>query len=479
MKNVEIRVEGQALDLLPNTSFTLERFNPVFDFGTVQGSRVYPFTVPFSPRNNRIFQYANDPQSVWTPRDYYTEKYADGDLIERGFTFLNKIQSNGFEIAFGQNLGDFFGDLQDVPLNRLPLGSEALPSNLGNMLPEKIINGTLVYCLPTTINSQFYGGALAGFNGRLNDYAANVYTNATPKIPFIGVHWLLKRLGELCGFTVSGEFLEDVSAKNLIIYNTFALDGSPTLLTYANHLPESLTVRSLFLALKLPPFGITSFFDVQTRTITMRYTQSVMNAETRLDYTPKTNPVYVPGTIADRRLELDWDLDGDDGLMKVVPIELQKYTAPIAGTASLFSLKGVFSTLKMDTATGLPAAEQQGITALTGQMDKTFKPRLLFWHGVVGGVPTAKTTHGNMNLSFSGANNLREKFWTKYESWRLATFPVALKTSLNGSNLAQLDFHQRAGQDITIHVKGVDYYVQRISTTLPLENYANLDVWKK
>ena len=270
----------------------------------------------------------------------------------------------------------------------------------------------------------------------------------------------------------------DSSAQKLIIYNTFELQNDATTLTYANHLPESLTIRSLFLALKLPPFGITSFFDVQNRKVRLDYTDGILAVESRTDYTPKTNPAYVPGSINDRRLELDWDLDTDDGIMKIVPAELQKYTAPAQGTASLFSLKGVFSTLKMDAATGLPVAEQQGISKIAGQMDKKFKPRLLFWHGVVAGVPTAKTEHGTTRLAFSGVNNLRQKYWANYEAWRLRTFPCALRIALSGSDLAALNFHANGAEKMKIHVKGVDYFVQRISATLPIAGSSSVDVWR-
>lgn len=477
-KRVDILIEGQPVDLYPNTSFTLERYNPVFDFGTVQGSKVYRFTVPFSPTNNRIFQYAQDPQSVSDPKVYYTEKIADGDLIEKGYTYLEKITNTGYEISFGSNLGDFFGDYQDVPLNLIPFGSEALPSSIASLSTEKLDGaGKLMYCLPTILNSQFYGTNIVdGFNGKVNEYASGSYLSTAPLVPMFSLHWVLRRLGELCGFRVQGEFMDDPAAKRLILYNTFALSGER--MEYRNHLPSDLSVRTLFLALKLPPFGVTSFFDVQRKIITLRYTESCMATPTRLDLTTRTLPPVLPGNILDRRIELDWELDSDDGLMKTVPAALEKYTAAEYNQETLFSLRGKFSTLLMDSS-GLPITEQNGITALTGQMEKKFKPRLLYWHGLVGGAPVAKNEYGDQRLSFHGSNNLRERFWKRYETFRSSTFPASPSVLLNSSELARLDFHRNAGEEMALHIRGVDYFVQAIKATLPLSSPALLEVYKR
>lgn len=477
MKRVDILIDGQPLNLYPNTAFTLERFNPVFDFGTVQGSKVYRFTVPFSPVNNRIFQYAYDPQSLVEPRVYYTEKIADGDLVEKGYTYLEKINASGYEISFGSNLGDFFGDLTNVPLNLIPFGSEVLPEDLTEMPVEKLDAGRLLYCLPQVTNAQYYGtNAVDGFAGKVNEYAEDAFTPGCPKVPMLSLHWVLRRLGELCGFRVQGEFMDDPEAQRLILYNTFELSGQ--LMEYRNHLPAALTVRALFLALKLPPFGVTSFFDVQRRTVTLKYTESLLALPTLLDLTTRTQPPVLPGTLLDRRLELDWTLDSDDGLMKTIPAALEKYTAEVSGKETLFSLKGAFSTLLSDED-GLPIAEQQGITALTGQMDKKFSPRLLYWHGLEEGAPVAKSEYGSTRLAFSGAGNLRSRFWSRYKDWRAYTFPASPVIQLNSSELSRLDFHRMAGSESAIHIKGRDYFIQSIKAELPLSRPAVLEVFKR
>lgn len=479
-KTIEFRLDGVPLYLAPRTGFTLERYNPLFDFGQVRGSKVFRFTVPFCPVNNRLFQYAADPQAVARPRKYFTEQYADGDLVERGFTFLQGVRPEGYEISFGSNLGDFFGDLRDVPLNLIPFGSEALPADHKDIQPEKTLAGKTVYTLPTILNSQFYGTTPpGGFGGQVNQYSAGTgYLAGSPKVPLLNLHWVLRKLGELCGFTLRGEFMDDPAAQRLLVYNTFALDGS-TVMEYRNHLPADLTPRSLLLALTLPPFGVSAFFDVQRRIVTLRYSQTVLATPTRLNLTDRTQPGLTPGTLTDRRLELDWELDTDDGLMKTTPAAVAKYTAPEFEDFTLQVLKGRFSTLLTDGGTNLPITEQVGISPLNGQLDKKFKPRLLYWQGVVGGVPRAGTTYSDQSLSFTGPNNLRDKFWRRYEEFRLRTFPAPLTVALTAGQLARLDFHRRAGEDVAVHVRGLDYYLSGLKAPLPLGSYCTLDAWRR
>ncbi|TDB69119.1 hypothetical protein [Arundinibacter roseus] len=477
---IDIRLDGTPLHLAPGTAFTLERYNPIFAFGSVQGSKVYRFTVPYSPVNNRLFQYAADPAAVWEPKNYRTEQYADGELIERGFTTLEGVKPDGYELSFGSNLGDFFGDLRDVPLNQIEFGNEVLPADHADIVPEKIVAGQTVYTLPTILNNQFYGtNTVAGFSGKVNEYLAGTgYVAGAPKVPMFNLHWVLRRLGELCGFTLSGEFMQDPDAQRLIIYNTFALDGATTL-DYRNHLPAELSPRTLMLALTLPPFGLSVFFDVQRRAVMLSYTEQKLATPTRLDLTPYTLPSLYPGNMTDRRLELDWELDGDDGLMKTIPPAVAKYTGPEYLETTLLTLKGKFSTLIMDEATGLPKAEQQGITPLTGQMDKKFRPRFLFWEGVIEDVPRASSSYGTTSLSFVGSNNLRDKYWKRFEEFRLRTFPAQIQVAMTASQLAQLDFHRRAGEDVAVHVRGLDYYVAAVKARLPLGGYSTLDVWRR
>ncbi|MFN8347419.1 MAG: hypothetical protein U0X91_20620 [Spirosomataceae bacterium] len=476
----DIRLEGTSLDRFPNTQLALERFNPLFDFGTLQGAKMYRFAVPFSKKNDAAFGHAYDPRVVRNPRLFSTDLYADGDLIERGNVYLEKVTDTGYELSFGSSFGSFFGDLTDVSLRKINFGSEALPGSHTAILTSKnSVAGDLMYCLPTVKNADFYGtNTVAGFDGLVNKYVSGAYTSACPKVPMIGLIWVLKKLGELCGFTLDGPALSHTAMQRVIFYNTFCLDSATTL-NYANHLPD-ITVRQLILALRMPPFGIVPFIDQRARRITLRFTEELLATPTSMDLTERTYPKVLPGSLTDRRLELNWQLDSGDGLMKVVPTELDKYTAAANGDATLFSLTGLFSTLKIDSGTGYPTASQAGISPQFGQLNNSFSPRFLFWEGMISSVPSADVSYSGTLLSFTGTNNLRVKFWNRFETWRARTYPIQVRAQLTANQLTRLDFHRRAGQEIAVHIKGVDYLVQKITAPLPSEKqYSTLELWKR
>ncbi|MFD1143449.1 hypothetical protein ACFQ4C_20150 [Larkinella insperata] len=123
----DIRIEGYSVDLKPGTQITLEKYNPMLDFATVQGSRVNSFTLPDTPLNRRILGYFYDPQVGYTNRRYYCEKYVDSQVIEQGYVKIQQSAAGETTLYFTQNLGEIFGDLQGLALSEIGFGQLALP----------------------------------------------------------------------------------------------------------------------------------------------------------------------------------------------------------------------------------------------------------------------------------------------------------------------------------------------------------------
>lgn len=451
-------------------SILLERYNPMLDFETVRGGSVLDFVLPFCPKNNAIFKNFGHAQVAYKFQEYKCEKLVDGRVIERGFIQLNGVGPSGFSVFFTQNLGEIFGDYQTQPLNKLPMGTEAIPVFVGNT--DITISK---YCLPKIENSIFYGteGGSIGYSGFVNNYAGG-YT-AGPQVPMLSVHWVLNRIGELCDFKFKGEFMNDARMKRLIFYNTFSLDAATTI-DYANHLPE-MTLPDLLKELRRL-FNLSLFFDVWKRECTMDYVDTHLKKPVVLNWSRKFPTLRNKRPELQNRLELDWELDRDDALMKETPAEFEKYTTAAGNnTELLFPIITRFSSLKMNGT--IPHAEQVGISDQFGQKSNKFAPRLLFWHGLIGGVPTAKNSYADVELNWNGANGLKNRFFSAYEKFRQNTYAVLTDGSLNANELAEIDMHQKAGQTVAVHVQGLNYIIGDQKILLP--NYQNqvLELWKK
>jgi hypothetical protein len=361
-QNYYITLDGQLADLAAGQSITLQRYNPIFDFETVRGSKVLDFTLPFSAVNDRIFGYFGEHQTSYQNKKYLCEKYVDAVLIEKGYVELADVTEEGYVVFFTQNLGEIFGDYQHTTLNKIDFGK--LP------LIFKADFDPLVdaFAMPSVLNKAFYGvNVKAGFNGVVNEYVAGGYTADCPKVPMFSIKWLFEKIADLCDFKFGGGFFESEWFQYALLENTFSLDGS-TEINCQNHLPEWSIPTFLKELKKL--FNLALCFDSTSGTLVIRFSDEVMQQATKLNYTEKVVPSASRKPEFFNRLEFDWELDKDDNLMKIPPVEFEKYASTTSTTANgnFFSVKTGFSSRKTDSVTGLAVAEQVGISSLFNQL---------------------------------------------------------------------------------------------------------------
>ena len=343
---IDIRIDGESADLTPGTTLTLERFNPLMDFETVQGSRVYGFDLPDTPTNRRLLGYFYQPQVAYQARKFRCEKYEHGQLVEQGFVMIQEVKSTGFSLYFTQNLGEIFGDRQTILLSDLGLHTApAVPVAGANYLTDAL-------AWPTIQNDGFYGNqGAAGWNGLMNEYASGSF-NANARVPMYFLKWVYAQFGQLTGWRFTGQFWQDPDLLRLLLYNTYSVDGLATV-NSNNHLP-GLTLGGLTIDLR-KLFNLFIEFDVRSKVCTMDFADRVLaNAEV-VDWTDKAAPDHVKAPEIVNRLELSYEIDGNDGLLKPVPVAMDKYTTAETtlnegGTA--LPIRSRLSTLLTDPATG-------------------------------------------------------------------------------------------------------------------------------
>jgi hypothetical protein len=468
MKNYYIKLDGELVDLPSEQSVTLERYNPIFDFDTIRGAQVMNYMLPFSTRNDRIFGWYGLHHTRYSAKKYYCEKYADGILIEKGWVELSGVTDAGYQVFFSQNLGEFFGDFHNTAMNLIDFGS-------ANTTPKLDYNYTTdAAAFPTVKNVAFYGdNQRAGYNGFVNEVVSGSYSSNCPIVPMVGLAHVFRKITTLCDVRFYGEFFDSDWYKRGLLDNVFSLDGL-TEIQYQNHL-YSLTIPEFLKELaKLANCVI--YMDSVNRTIRLRFREERMNQATAFNLTEKVLPSKAKAPDRSNRLELDWQLDGGDNLMKVVPSDFLKYQTP-GVDENFFKIHTKFSTRQTDT-TGLAMAEQIGITSLFNQKGSAFTPKLLFWNGVVNGIPTATNSHGNLRLAWHGPNSLATN-WQYFEAFRSKTAPRNLSVRLTSADLARLDYHVTGGTDSVVHIYGRDFYIENIRINLPITNYATLKVWEK
>lgn len=452
-----VRINDVNVDLPLGAAVQLNITSPYLLYDRIEGTRANFPTLPFTSKNQQAFEFWHEPLSGGKLKEYRCSQFYGGDLVADGYFYLGEaIENSGFSGGFSTKLGRFFGDWQNTKVSEIDWGSIVLPAPI---TPVVQVSGKNAICFPSILNSTYYGQN--AYSGYVNEYTAGAYTTTGPKVPFVFMSYLLSLISTLTGTTIAGSFVNDTTWQQLVMYNTRALDGATTV-SIAKHLPE-LTIMELFLELrKLPNLAFT--FDTITKKLTIDFWDDFLKLPTQTDWTAKAvrggNKIPELNT----RMQLSYSLDSNDALQKNRPAAVADYLTPetVGVQSGIAKLSSQFSTLLVDSATGLATASQPGATSQYGQQSNTFAPRLLFWNGVVGGLPRALPTLNTTSLYWNGTNGLAGKYWAQTETVRKRHFYLKKSFVLNEADIATLDLRRK------IHVEGVDYLIAQLNVELPI-----------
>ncbi|MDR6195163.1 hypothetical protein [Siphonobacter sp. SORGH_AS_0500] len=453
---LDIRIEGHSVELSPGMALTLEKFNPLLDFATVQGSRVYGFSLPDTPVNRRIMGHFYHPQTGYKNRRFKCEKYVDSQLVEKGFVKIQEATSTGWSLYFTQNLGEIFGDLQTIKLSEIDFGSLPIPET----------GSTEAFCFPPIQNPGFYGNqAVAGFDGLVNKAGSSV-----ARVPMFFVNWVLDQFGGMVGWQFTGTFFQDPIAAQLVLANVFSLDGLSEI-KVQNHLPE-LTCGELLIELR-KLLNLFLDFDVRRRICDISFADDVLKAPTLLNWTAKANLNHtkVPETV--NRLELAYDIDGNDALLKPIPLLMDKYITPETASnegGSTLPIKSRLSTYLVDPVSGLASTSQAGISPSNKDSQAKGTPKLLLWDG-----EKATATSGPNSLFWNGPNALPGRRWAQMERFKANTFLLRKILYLTPADLATFSFKNK------VHIRGVNYLVGSLKASLNTDQSiigVEVELWK-
>lgn len=459
----EIRIDGETLDLGDEVKIPINLVNPHLSYETIPNSSASIPNIPFSVRNQRIFEYAEMPQAGNDLYSYDCEIIYNGALVYHGkayVTFADPIE--GYQLQAGDDLGRFFGIFQNIVLTELDLGTVDLPATL---TPEVFVDGKLAVCFPTILNPDYYStnGPAISYAGVVNDYD-NDYDNSSPKVPALSIPFILKRIASLTGVSISGNFLTHPTWSKLILTNWRALDGKTSVIVN-QHVPAWTIAFFLIELRKIPNLELV--FKSTEKTLIINFWEEKLNMPPVKDWTLKAVPGHKKYQEFNRRLQLAFDLDTADSLLKDKPEIVGDYITPagasLGGDAiGLAKVPMKLSTFLVDEENNLPIAKQTGVTIEFNQLGIAAAPRLLFWHGLVGDTPTALPELNSISLYLNGENGIAAKNWKRTEQLRKEMFYLQKSFSLTETDLALLDL------SAPIHYNGLNYIVAQVAGEVPV-----------
>ncbi|MDR6194707.1 hypothetical protein [Siphonobacter sp. SORGH_AS_0500] len=456
MMNFEVRIDGKTVDLDPNTGYDLEILNPMSGWDSFTGSKATNIQLPFhSQRNHEIMHWLADTQ-VQTSREFFLcEKYLNTSLIEKGWVILRDA-TESYSLDFTVNLKEFFGTLQSRSLSEIDLGSIPVPASYSATLENSWNNGGFVF--PTVLNPDYFGGQNPGnFTGKVNEYGSGDYTTSV-KVPYFFAKWVLKKLANLAGITLHGAAWESELLNRVLIGNTRAIEGAtiqPRL-----HLPNYTVAGFLVNLLKV--FRIVPFFDTHRRKLRLEFGAERLRGITALDWTEKMQRKQGGTPSGVSGLEISYTLDSNDAMTKdeyFFPYTTPGITAnDVAG--SLLKIQIGFAPYLMQN--GLPYSKQPGI--VNSQSDKTFGPRIAFWHGLVNGVPLASNTWNGYDLRLTGSNGLAQKWWSVEENFQINALKIVRDVALSPADLAKLSsiFRGESAERPIVYAHGRNWFIEKV-----------------
>lgn len=463
-----IRLNGREVYAPAKQSINYQLVNPHLLYDQIPSSQAEIPTFPAVRTNRAIFDYYEEPQAgSYLPEMHY-EHFEGGELIREGFFLLTEASlDTGYKGAFTDRLGLFFGDYQNLSLQEINFGILPLETPV---LPELLdADGiTRICCFPTIINEAFYGtnAAAASYAGRINDYlqtdpeTEGAYVDS-PVVPMFFVSWVLKRIAQITGTKITGNFLTHPIWSNLILPNLREVENGE--ITVRNHLP-AFSITGFILELRKVA-NLKFDFNSVEKTLNIDFWENCLAAPTAVDWSKKATYGELKTPENNTRIQLSMAVDSNDAIAKDKPELLQDYISPeVPGTRNgIAKLEMRFSTMLTDSETGLAICKQEGQSSQFAQEAKPWAPRLLFWHGVVDLFPRALPT---MDIISLFPASLATTSWKETIALRQRMFYLKKDFVITETDISKLDFGKKH------HVDGVDYIIAQLNVGVPVKGKA-------
>lgn len=291
------------------------------------------------------------------------------------------------------------------------------------------LNGSLLntwtkpYQLPEVFNSKHYLES-SGFNGVINKTdAGNIIRNASillektkySLVPMLSLKWVLEKLFQLQGYTISGTFLQHNDVQKMLIFNLYTTDKTiegvsypinihNPIITYANHLPAE-TLEAYCQAI-IDEFGLCFEFNSLTKTLDISFLSDILAENEVLDLTGRLSRKRRNNLLKGKKTQAKWTISGDglakDDASPYLPEPLNSVVEEQPDDYEPLDLKipGLIGDNNKK-----PRIEANCISPIFEQTKNTSPLRLIFWDNNMGKVET-----DTLSFDLKAAKGVYQKF---------------------------------------------------------------------
>lgn len=221
---LELLINGESADLLPDASITIDEESPVFDKDTIPGGYSYPFTLPVTPRNRRVLGF---PERIEKSGSMSIEQpfqlFHLGKLITSG-TITVTESGDSYKVNLMVGSGDLANKVKDKKLKNLDLGGVR---NWQWKAEYKHPDDD--FALAPIFNSKFYTDTpfsvfFSNLHYRVNAYEHESFNIATGTVvfaitPFPYLSYIIKQIFSFAGMQIIENVLvTDPDFRDLVVY---------------------------------------------------------------------------------------------------------------------------------------------------------------------------------------------------------------------------------------------------------------------
>jgi hypothetical protein len=114
-----LEINSTFIDLAPDTSVPISLVNPVFDIENIERLFSFPFTIPLTARNRKIFEHTNRLDVASKVERYSAKLWIAGMPFEKGIVEVQSANTRNMSIVFKNNSIRLKERMSKVSLNDL------------------------------------------------------------------------------------------------------------------------------------------------------------------------------------------------------------------------------------------------------------------------------------------------------------------------------------------------------------------------
>ena len=235
---LELWVNGNKVELEDQKSLNMRFNNVMFDptkISSTQAEYSFEFEIPATPKNNIIFDYANNLSKLNKfHQRYNAEVYADGTVIFSGTITINSFKDNKYSVNLVSvkvySLDDIFGDKTMNKIDwKIPFegaGDGQYTIDWYNSQLETNVTFPLVSYGAFQKNPKYSDDAGNEYTSKFDFDEFNKWYIET-FYPSANVLETLKKAFETAGYTVGGDVFNNTYLKNIFMSTNLADEQDP------------------------------------------------------------------------------------------------------------------------------------------------------------------------------------------------------------------------------------------------------------